>query len=249
MKKLLITFCILTMSFLAGNVQAKQEKVYSIKSAIVEYDFSGFGQKGVETLSFNDFGKNESRYMEISVKILGFKQTTKTLHLRNSDGEYGIDLNEGTGIKYNSEEIPKEVAQKMTGLGYSNKTIKDMGGVKKRKEQLLEKNCMVYELEDGAITVWLYKGVALKSVTNMGGMQMSYVATSIKENVNIPASTFEIPGGIRVEEESLENIEYNPGANMTKDDILKNLQESEDSEDENVKNIKKKAFGLLKSMF
>ena len=47
-------------------------------------------------------------------------------------------------------------------------------------------------------TVWVYKGITLKSSINTDFGEMVQLATAIVEDVEIPAETFEIPEGLEI---------------------------------------------------
>ena len=51
-------------------------------------------------------------------------------------------------------------------------------------------------------TVWVYKGITLKSSISTDFGEMVQVATKLVEDVEIPAETFEIPEGIKVQQMS-----------------------------------------------
>ena len=51
-------------------------------------------------------------------------------------------------------------------------------------------------------TVWVYKGITLKSSMNTDFGEMVQQATNLVEDVEIPASTFEVPEGITIQEMS-----------------------------------------------
>ena len=42
-------------------------------------------------------------------------------------------------------------------------------------------------------TVWVWKGIALKTLSDGGQFQFGNEATKIEENASIPASTFDVP--------------------------------------------------------
>ena len=46
---------------------------------------------------------------------------------------------------------------------------------------------------DMAQTVWVWQGIVLKTLTDGGQFQFGNEAVKLEENVEIPASTFEIP--------------------------------------------------------
>ena len=49
-------------------------------------------------------------------------------------------------------------------------------------------------------TVWVYKGITLKSSSSSDFGEMVQKATKLQENVEIPASMFTIPEGVQVKD-------------------------------------------------
>jgi hypothetical protein len=47
-------------------------------------------------------------------------------------------------------------------------------------------------------TFLVYKGVALKSETDLGSMKMNLLAEKFEENPTIPAEKFEVPSDIKI---------------------------------------------------
>ena len=48
-------------------------------------------------------------------------------------------------------------------------------------------------------TVWVYKGITLKSSIATDFGEMVQVATKLEEDVEIPAATFEVPEGLTIQ--------------------------------------------------
>jgi hypothetical protein len=82
----------------------------------------------------------------------------------------------------------------LTDAVKSANKIKEAG-----KETILGKECTKYTMEAEQMgmtmsqTVWVWNGIALKSLTDGGQFQFGNEAVKLEENVTIPASTFEIP--------------------------------------------------------
>ena len=49
-------------------------------------------------------------------------------------------------------------------------------------------------------TVWVYKGITLKSSSSSDFGEMVQTATKIQEDVEIPASMFTLPEGVEIQE-------------------------------------------------
>jgi len=79
--------------------------------------------------------------------------------------------------------------------------VKELG-----KETVAGKDCTKYEVtvfmmgQPQKQTVWVYKGITLKSASSSDFGDMVQTATKIQENVEIPASMFVLPAGVKVQE-------------------------------------------------
>ena len=49
-------------------------------------------------------------------------------------------------------------------------------------------------------TVWVYKGITLKSTSKSDFGDMNQTATKLEENVEVPASMFTVPAGVTIQE-------------------------------------------------
>ena len=49
-------------------------------------------------------------------------------------------------------------------------------------------------------TACVYKGIVLKSTTETGFGEMTQKATNVEENINIEASMFTVPEGVKIQE-------------------------------------------------
>lgn len=175
-------------------------KRYAVKSAIVDYTISG-SQSGQETLYFEDYGKREARCSEYTIKMFGFQSVTKNATIIDGEWVYSIDLDERQGTRMNLaklQEMALKGAESQTLKDYSEKALNKIGAVKEGTETVLGKRCQVYSIPKMQMKVWIYNRIALKTTANISGMQMDITATSIKENVSIPADKFDVPADIAV---------------------------------------------------
>lgn len=171
-----------------------QEKLYSVKSGIVTMEMDMMGQSIVQEIYFDDYGAKKA-----TVANFG-GQKSRTIVV---DGE---------NIMINDDE---KTAMKMPMMGqqetvnFSNldeKTIKKFKVKDLGKETVAGKECTKYEVtvfmmgQPQKQTVWVYKGITLKSSSRSDFGDMVQTATKILENVEIPASMFVVPAGVKVEE-------------------------------------------------
>lgn len=195
MKKILLiaVFC----AFCAG-MQA-QEKLYEVKSGIITMQMDMMGRPIVQEIYFDDYGAKQATMSEMR----GRKTRAVVV-----DGET---------LMINDEE---KTAMKMPAMGMGggaskvNFLNKDEKYLKKNKVKeigtdiYLGRECTKYTVAMfmmGQVvkqTVWVYKGITLKSSINTDFGEMVQQATNLVEDAEIPASIFEVPEGITIQEMS-----------------------------------------------
>ncbi|MEP1095142.1 MAG: hypothetical protein ABJG78_08530 [Cyclobacteriaceae bacterium] len=207
MKTLLLTILIAFSSFFGSHPQQKFKR-YGIKSGIIEYELSG-AQSGKETVYFDDWGYREAKYTEAEFSFSGFTQKNNSITIMEGKMIYSIDLSTNTGTKVENTMFDGLEDEDLEKMG--EKMMKEMGGEKTGTEEVMNKECDVWEIKHMGSKTWVWKSIPLKTEVNMG-MQMNIVATSITEG-DVPAEKFEIPEGIT----------FQDAGNL--DDIMKKLKE------------------------
>ena len=190
--KRLVILAVLAAAFCVG-AQA-QEKLYTVKSGIVTMEMDMMGQKIVQEIYFDDYGAKQATVSNFG----GMKSRNIVV-----DGEtIMVNDEEGTAMK-----MPM-MGQRET-VNFSNldeKAIKKYKVKELGTETVAGKECTKYEVtlfmmgQPQKQTVWVYKGITLRSVSKSDFGDMNQTATKIEENVEIPASMFTLPAGVKVEE-------------------------------------------------
>jgi hypothetical protein len=190
--KRLVILAVLAAAFCVG-AQA-QEKLYTVKSGIVTMEMDMMGQKIVQEVYFDDYGAKQATLSDFG----GMKSRNIVV-----DGET---------VMVNDDE---KTAMKMPMMGQRetvNFSNLDEKAIKKYKvkelgtETVAGKECKKYEVtlfmmgQPQKQTVWVYKGITLKSSSKSDFGDMTQTATKIQEDVEIPASMFTLPAGVKVEE-------------------------------------------------
>lgn len=193
MKKILLIAALCAL----GICAQAQEKRYEVKSGIVTMEMDMMGRKVVQEIYFDDYGTKQATMSEMR----GQKMR-------------GVEVN-GEMLMINDAE---NTAMKMPAMGMgggSNERInflnKDEKYLKKNKikvlgtETYLDRECTKYSVAlfmMGQVvkqTVWVYKGITLKSSMTTDFGEMVQAATKLEEDVEIPAETFEVPEGITIQ--------------------------------------------------
>jgi hypothetical protein len=175
-----------------NTTNPKAKGKYALKSGIVEYKTKMMGYDVVQTLYFDDYGAKDAT--QLTMDMMGTKMITYTV---TKDGfVYNYDPVKKTGTK----------ASALAGAGslnfedLSDKVVKDWNLQKVGKETVIGKECEKFSLDNPSMNIkgfyWVWKGIALKMDADMSTVKMQMEATSIQENVNIPADKFEIPADI-----------------------------------------------------
>ena len=190
--KRLVILAVLAAAFCVG-AQA-QEKLYTVKSGIVTMEMDMMGQKVVQEIYFDDYGVKQA-----TLSDFGGRKSRNIV----------VD---GATVMVNDEE---KTAMKMLMMGQRetvNFSNLDEKAIKKYKvkelgtETVAGKECKKYEVtlfmmgQPRKQTVWVYKGITLKSSSSSDFGDMTQTATKIQEDVEIPASMFTLPAGVKVEE-------------------------------------------------
>lgn len=196
--KMKILFAALLLS--ATTLLSAQEAKYGIKSAIIKKDMVAMGQKVECAWYVEDYGKKEA--VEIAMKTGGVAGIEK--HIRTiSEGAsvVNVDLDMKTAMRMNLPQQPINYLQ-LTPDVIEKFKIKETG-----KEEIAGKPCKKYALEitqmgqTVQMSVWIWKGLALKSETASNGMVvMVETATQVDESSVVPVDKFVVPEGINVKE-------------------------------------------------
>jgi hypothetical protein len=201
MKKLLMLTISLAVAF---QVMAQQAaKTYAVKSGKIEYKLSG-STNGTKTIYFDNYGNKyfEHEKSVTETKIFGITDRSKTdkITIINNNHFWTIDH---IDKKYYEGEMPytglaKQMAEGMTDAEIkelSNNILASFGGKQLGTEKILGYNCEKIEIMGSLI--WVYKGISLKTKTDVMGVVVNENAVSFNENINISAGKFKAPPGIK----------------------------------------------------
>jgi len=168
---------------------------YAIKSGIVQYKTEMMGMEVMQTLTFDDYGKKEAT--DVEMEMMGVK--IHTVNLTKDGFIYNLDMVKKTGTK------SPEVNMANASIDFENLTeemVKEMELKKLGTEEFLGKTCEKMSIDNKKMgmkgTFLVYKGVALKSETDLGSMKMNLLAEKFEENPTIPAEKFEVPSDIKI---------------------------------------------------
>jgi hypothetical protein len=193
MKKLLL----LGVSFVFISTQmldAKTER-YEVESGIVHYTISGGGNimgmrhesHGKKTLYFDEYGNVEVQEVEETSSTMGRTDRAHRLTKIEDKMIYSVDFKRKIITKQDISALMQ--GKNMSKMGKA--MLKEMGGKKTGHDKVLGYDCEVWEVMGSRI--WLYKGVPLKTVSNIMGMSHKEEATEAKFGVSIPSDKLKLP--------------------------------------------------------
>jgi hypothetical protein len=181
----------------AAAESATPKGKYAIKSGIVQYKTEMMGMEVMQTLTFDDYGKKEAT--DVEMEMMGVKM--HTVNLTKDGFIYNLDMVKKTGTKSPAVNLANS---SIDFENLSEELVKDMDLKKLGTEEFLGKTCEKMSIDYKKMsmkgTFLVFKGVALKSETDMGSMKMKLIAEKFEENTTIPAEKFEVPADIKIQD-------------------------------------------------
>ncbi|MBO6077383.1 MAG: hypothetical protein J6P66_01360 [Bacteroidaceae bacterium] len=209
MKKMFLAAALLAVVSLA-NAQAPADAPYGVKSGVITMSMDMMGNEIITETYFDNYGLKTAQVSEGGgFGMMGGGQQGKIRTIRDKDGAQ-IQINDEakTATKMPSfggmGGFGGGRAQinwnKLTDQVKKENNIKEVG-----KETIAGKECTKYTMTMDMMgqsmeqTVWIYKGIQLKNEMNS---EMGTFGSTCKkfEEKDVPASMFEVPAGVKVEE-------------------------------------------------
>lgn len=208
---------ILTLSFLIATImllntstltsQTEEYKRYKKKSAIVKYDQTGT-REGFAILYYDEYGMKEANYEKGEMKMFGITQKIETVNYLDGFMQYNIDKINNTATKTENTMLKSMIenteSADLEEIGME--MLKEMGGEKIGSEDVIGKPCEIWEIKQMGTKIWIWNGITLRTETDMMGMKIVKVATSIQTNVSIPSDKIDVPTDVEFNVIDLENI-------------------------------------------
>ena len=192
MKKLLIITALLSFCMGAGA----QEKIYDVKSGKVTMEMDMMGQTIVQDIYFDDYGAKT-----VTVSDFGGNK----MRMLEKDGS-NIMVNDAEKTAVRMPAMGPGAENRINFLNLDEKTVKKNKIKEVGEEAIAGKKCKKYTYkvlmmgQPITTTVWVYKGITLKSSTNTDFGEMVQQATKIEENIDIDPAMFTIPEGVTVQD-------------------------------------------------
>ena len=205
MKKMFLAAALLAVVSLA-NAQAPANAPYGVKSGVITMSMDMMGNEMITETYFDNYGLKTAQVSEGG--FMGGEGKTRTI--TDKDGaQIRINEAEKTATKFPAGGMgfgmggnrPQINWNKLTDQVKKENNIKELG-----KETIAGKECTKYSMTTEGFqgpqeqTVWIYKGIQLKNEMSMGDFGTFGSTCKKFEEKDVPASMFEVPAGIKVEE-------------------------------------------------
>ena len=207
MKKMFLAAALMAVVSLA-NAQAPANAPYGVKSGVYTMSMAFGDNEMITEYYFDNYGLKTAQVQE-GGGMMGMGQEGKTRTITDKDGAT-IRINDEakTATKFPAGGPMGGFGGGRAQINWNNLTdqvkkdnnIKELG-----KETIAGKECTKYSMTTEGFqgpqeqTVWIYKGIQLKN--EMSSDFGTFGSTCKKfEEKDVPASMFEVPAGVKVEE-------------------------------------------------
>lgn len=184
----------LTIAILLAYISmyAQNYHRYPFISGVVEYQLNG-STTGKQITYWDEYGNKEATFISSETKLFGrISKTTKSIvthgdvvfewtdddnNIYKTDNPFFAFCNEGN--LYN-----------LSALELSEKYMQLQGFIKIGEEDILGKNCIVY---NGLGKYWIWNGLLLKTEVKVLKQTDIAIATKIRTNIAVSPSIFNLP--------------------------------------------------------
>jgi len=175
---------------------------YAAEFGTVTYEISGSVASGEETMRFADYGAIEAKETRLTISTNGTEQAFRQLTILRDGQIYSIDLMAGRGTKMPDVMSSRLIAQygndKFGSLG--SEIMRAMGGREVGPGNVLNQDCVLWEVPSIGSTTCLAQGVPLSAEAKLGDAGITYTATSVDFDTEVTAEAFAVPAGITITE-------------------------------------------------
>lgn len=233
MKKIIILSIILCFSLqiMAQN----QAKRFAMKSGKIVLELTG-STTGTKTIFFDHYGDQYHEHEKSVTEVKMFGMTDRTnvdkVTIMNGDHFWTIDNIEdknmqGTLPYYKSSHQMVENMTEAEQQKMADDLLKSMGGQKLGTEEVLGYKCEKMSVMGS--TIWIYKGITLKSEANVMGIVSHEVAIEFEKNPSLSSDLFKAPKG-----EGFEDFDQLRQEAFGSMDMSMSMEEEEDYEDDDM---------------
>lgn len=162
------------------------KQLFEVESAYIKFVNHAAGQELIREWRFDQYGERQAE--ENYLVIMGQKAGDKSIVIDGYRYQWNFDSNEGNKRKFSQTVTDYEKVSK--------KDIERYGIVKHGYEEFLGKSCLKVSMEKPSkATIWVWKGIPLKTEAVFGGQKVLMEAIELSiEGIN--NNYFELPDNI-----------------------------------------------------
>lgn len=171
---------------------SKSIQPFEIESAYIKFVNHAAGQELIREWYFDNFGERQAE--ENYLIIMGQKSGDKSVVLDGYKYQWRFDATEGSKRRFSQSVTDYEKVSK--------REIERYGIVNHGYEEYLGKNCLKVSVEKPAkATIWVWKGITLKTEGTFGGQKVTMEAIEINLDP-IDEAIFQLPANVSFPENS-----------------------------------------------
>lgn len=181
-----------------GWAQQKKVRFFDFETAIIEYTYEG-NETGKQMAYIDEYGWRRAEWTNTVTKMFGQKTEKKEVMVYD-----GLDVWQWNPIARTGTHMHNAILESMLEdpqfdpQEYARRTMEGLGFVLKGTETVQGKNCEVWE--GMASTIWVWKGIGIKTEVKLLGQKTTWTATKIETNVKVPQDKFKVPNDITFSE-------------------------------------------------
>lgn len=196
MKTLQIVALLCAMLFTNAAADIKR---YAMESGVMEYKITGGGTmmgmqtstQGTKTIAFKNWGNIELLDSIETTKIGQQKPQKQHTMMKFENGKvYGVDFDEKV-IYIFDMQTSTLMNNNKSYTNFGREMLEKNKAKRLKDEKVLGYVCEVWQMMDSKI--WIYKGIALKVLSNTNGISYQEEVTKVEFNTSIPAERFALP--------------------------------------------------------
>lgn len=180
----------------AGRAEDTQK--FQSASGRVTYKLTSAVMNGTNTMMWSDFGKRFRQNTAAKVTAQGKTMDMNSWVISDGKNVYMHGPMQGQTVMKMKVD-PKQIAARggLNMMSAPKNLGKSLG-----KATIAGKECEIREMPKGATgKIWIWQNLPLKmELTSANGVSMTMEATKVESPVTLPASIFQVPAGMKVQD-------------------------------------------------
>lgn len=182
------------------SAQVKKDRLLPFKTVVIEYVYEG-STTGRENLYMDNYGLLQCKMTQTKTKVFGQTseaasvEVTKDFYIYKWDPKTRI----GTKIKNTlAEDLMKD--PNFDPEEFGNRSMEALGFEKTGTETISGKPCEVWKGLGGTSTIWVWRGLNIKTEMKMMGTKTTCTANVIKVDQGVPSGKFDISSDVKFQD-------------------------------------------------